>query len=142
MITVLRTHPICSFDNAITFHSHITVVISRGLRSVGFFLKNLLMFRNDLTLKTQYFSLVRTIIEYTSIIWVPFYTYFLIRLERIQNRFLRFPTRQLNICLIIYTSATRTSVDQNSISLESSRFYFFLILWYQEDHYVTSLFSI
>ena len=47
-------------------------------------------FKNLTTIKYLYNCLIRSILEYASVTWSPWYKNSTIRLERIQNRFLRY----------------------------------------------------
>ncbi|XP_043467002.1 fatty acyl-CoA reductase 1-like isoform X4 [Leptopilina heterotoma] len=72
--------------NNLSFDEHISAIISRALKCLGFVMRNASIFHTENVLKVLYFSLVRPILEYASIIWVPFYTIY--RIPLITSRFL------------------------------------------------------
>jgi hypothetical protein len=67
-----RDNMICdlgvTFDTRLTFSNHINVIISRGLRSLGFIMRCTKNF-SDLRSSMLYFAFVRSRLEYGSIIW-------------------------------------------------------------------------
>jgi ribonucleases P/MRP protein subunit RPP40 len=76
------------FDSKMTFSSHIDLITSRAMRVLGFVQRSSV----DLSLSTfklLYCSLVRSILEYSSVVWSPSYLNQIESLERVQNRFLR-----------------------------------------------------
>jgi hypothetical protein len=56
---------------------------------LGFVLRNSRSFKSAEVLKTLYFSLVRSGLEYASTAWAPYYIYMKAGLERVQRRFLK-----------------------------------------------------
>lgn len=84
---------ILSFD--LTFTEHISFTVNKALRSLG--LRNASEFKSLISLKVLYFSYVLSILEFASVVWFPYYFIHIIRLERVQNRFLRFAARLLGI---------------------------------------------
>ena len=79
------------------FEYHINTTVSKVLKVIGFINRNTSMFRSANCLRTLYFALVRSILEYGSIIWHPYLTKDVIRLERVQNRFLSYAAYLLKI---------------------------------------------
>jgi hypothetical protein len=77
------------FDTKLTFIPHIEQTIAKALRMVGFIIRNGREFRKVKTVNVLYGSLVRSILEYGSVIWRPHYATHSLRLERVQKRFLR-----------------------------------------------------
>jgi hypothetical protein len=77
------------FSSDLTFTEHINVIFNKALRVFGFLSRNCWEFHDPLCLRVLYFSLVRSILDYGSIIWSPHQDYLIIKLERLQNRFLR-----------------------------------------------------
>jgi hypothetical protein len=64
---------------------------------MGFIERNTSMFKSANCLRTLYFALVRSILEYGVIIWHPNLAKDVIRLERVQNRFLSYAAYLLEI---------------------------------------------
>lgn len=83
-------------------------------------MKHTSIFHNMVIIKTLYFTFVRSILQYASIILMPYYTITIIRIERVQNRFLHFAARQLNLPIDIYThDYNKLGITLNILLLES-----------------------
>ena len=76
-------------DSKLSFIQHYDVVCSKACRMLGFVKRNTSEFKDFLTLKSLYCSLVRSQLEYGSIIWNPSYQVHSDRIERIQKSFTR-----------------------------------------------------
>lgn len=76
-----------TFDKKMTFVPHLDNVIKRSSKMLGFMLRNSKGFRDNRTKILLYNSLVRSIIEYCSVVWRPHYANQALRLERCQKRF-------------------------------------------------------
>ena len=63
-------------------------MITKASKMLGFVLRNSKMFRNHNTKIILYNSLVRSILEYGSVVWRPHYATHCLRIERVQKRFL------------------------------------------------------
>ena len=75
-----------TFDSRLTFEHHITETVQKCNRVHGFVLRSSKPFHSlDLTL-TLYNSLVRSVLEYNSIIWYPHQEYLRNKIERIQKK--------------------------------------------------------
>ena len=59
------------------------------MKILGFINRNTSGFSNTRTLTTLYISLVRSILEYASIVWSPFNVSSIERINKIQNKFLK-----------------------------------------------------
>ena len=90
---------------------------------LGFIYRNSKDFSDPFTLRSLYFSFVRSILEYCCIVWNPMYKTHSMRIERIQKRFTRMAIKILhwNIDMPSYTSRCLLLGIQ---SLESRRIYF------------------
>uniref|UniRef100_A0A6P7GZS4 Uncharacterized protein LOC114344328 n=1 Tax=Diabrotica virgifera virgifera TaxID=50390 RepID=A0A6P7GZS4_DIAVI len=77
-----------NFDSKLTFKYHINETSAKALKMLGFILRNCNQFSVQ-TLKMLYFSLVRSVLEYGSLIWSPSYNSDIYSIERVQNKFLR-----------------------------------------------------
>lgn len=80
-----------------SFAYYIDNVVNRAVKTLGFIIRNASDFKNALTIKLLYFSLVRSLIEYASLIYSPYYNVEWTKIERVQNRFLRFAARRLRL---------------------------------------------
>lgn len=79
-----------TFDTKLDFSIHIDAVISKAYRMLGFMKRCTKDFSNVQAIKTLYFSLVRSNLEYCCLIWDPYYNNQTKILERIQNKFTRY----------------------------------------------------
>jgi hypothetical protein len=61
------------FDSRLIFDVHISSVVAASLKLLGFLFRSCNEFRSVKCLTTLYFSLVRSRLEYGSIIWFPYY---------------------------------------------------------------------
>lgn len=82
-------------DAKLSFNQHISSMISKASRQLGFVTKVSREFTDPHCLKTLYCALVRPILENASIIWTPYHLSWNIRIERIQRRFIRIALRSL-----------------------------------------------
>lgn len=78
------------FDDKFTFTEHIQKITSTAVQTLGFIIRNCKYFSNLTSLKTLYFSLVRSRLEYCVLIWFPYYNIYKMDIEAIQRRFLKF----------------------------------------------------
>jgi len=81
----------------LSFKHHLNVTVGKSLKILGFIKRNTTLFTSATYLRTLYFSLVRSIIEYGSVVWFPYLACDQLRLEQVQNRFLSFIAFLLNI---------------------------------------------
>lgn len=92
--TVLKTEETVKdlgviLDKKLTFKFHYEKLISSCNQTLGFILRVCKEFKNPYTYITLFNCLVRSKLEYASIIWNPFYMVHINLLERIQRKFLR-----------------------------------------------------
>lgn len=85
------------FDSKMTFRLHITNSVSRSFKMLGFIQRSARDFSVS-SIKLLYCALVRSIIEYNSIIWCPNYKVQIDLIENIQKKFLRFCAYRLGLC--------------------------------------------
>lgn len=87
-----------TFEKDMRFVSHIQNIRSKALRMLGFIFRNTQDFSDVTTLKTLYFAYVRSVLEYCSVVWSPYYKCHNRSLETIQHKFLKivaFKTRYI-----------------------------------------------
>lgn len=82
-------------DNEVTFKEHYEEIVKKARRQLGFVSKITKEFRDPYTLKSLYVSLVRPILETASVVWDPYQTTVIDRLEAIQRKFIRYALRFL-----------------------------------------------
>ena len=78
------------FDSALTFVPHIGNTISKAYKILGFIYRNSKEFNKTQTLKTLFIALVRSRLEYGSIIWHTTYQVHVSNIESIQRMFLKY----------------------------------------------------
>ncbi|XP_045451209.1 uncharacterized protein LOC123660151 [Melitaea cinxia] len=76
------------FDKKMSFVPHIYDTVKRASRMLGFIIRNGRAFRRPEIRITLYFSIVRSLLEYASVVWRPHYAIHMLRIERIQKRFM------------------------------------------------------
>lgn len=82
-------------DSKLTFKNHVSYVVSKASSLLGFVFRFGKYFRDVYCLKSLYCSLVRSTLEYCSVVWSPFYMNSIQRIEAIQRKFIRFALRFL-----------------------------------------------
>lgn len=82
-------------DSKLSFKDHISYVTTKASAQLGFIFRITKQFKDVYCLKTLYCSLVRSILEYGSVVWSPFYKNGVDRIESVQRKFLRFALRLL-----------------------------------------------
>lgn len=108
------------FQPNLLFSSNIEYLCSKALRSLGFLIRNTKEFNDERCLKTLYTSLVRPILEFSSVLWNPTQIGLVESLERVQRKFLRFIGYKRKLHGYLNPSAsTSISSIQASIKLES-----------------------
>lgn len=79
-----------TFDNKLTFKEHIDNICKSARKMLGFIFRNAKDFKKLSTIKLLYTSLVRSRLEYCSVVWNPHYQNHKDRIESIQRRFTQF----------------------------------------------------
>jgi hypothetical protein len=79
------------------FEQHINITVGRTLKVLGFIKCNTSLFTSPTCLRSLYFSLVRSILEYGTVVWHSYLAKDQLRLERVQNRFLSYAAFLLKI---------------------------------------------
>lgn len=82
-------------DVKLTFKEHVAFVTSKASKMLGFIFRVAKHFKNIQCLKSLYCSLVRSILEYSSVVWSPYYMNSKLQIEAIQRKFIRFALRHL-----------------------------------------------
>lgn len=76
-------------DHKLEFHNHYSIVRNKGMKTLGFVTRNSKEFRNPQTFKLLYFTFVRPLLEYASVVWSPYYEVSSKLTESVQRKFLR-----------------------------------------------------
>lgn len=82
-------------DSHLTYSHHISFVVDKASRTLGFVFRVAKNFTDIYCLKTLYCSLVRSTLEYGSAVWSPNYNNGTERIESVQRRFIRYALRRL-----------------------------------------------
>jgi hypothetical protein len=85
-----------TFDTKLNFNDHLNNIVSKALKTYGFVFRNCKDFSNPKTLLLLYTSLIRSQLEYCSLIWYPIYITNINELEKVQRKFLKFLSFQLD----------------------------------------------
>lgn len=76
-------------DAKLTFANHFDAVVNKAYKKLGFILRVSQSFSDVGCLKVLYFSYVRSILEYCSVIWNPQYITYIQKIECIQCKFIK-----------------------------------------------------
>lgn len=82
-------------DVQLTFKLHYSAIVDKANRQLGFVLKIAKDFDDPLCLRSLYCSLVRSILEFASIVWSPYEAVWIARIEAVQRKFVRCALRTL-----------------------------------------------
>lgn len=82
-------------DSALTFRIHYEDIISKANRQMGFIFKICNEFKDPLCLRSLYCALVRSLLESNAVVWCPYRSTWIERIERIQRKFIRRALRSL-----------------------------------------------
>ena len=96
---VVRVHSINDLgvfiDSKVRFNEHISIVTAKAWSALGFIRRHASEFTDVYALKTLFCALVRSILEYAAPVWTPYHATQMLRIERVQRKFLRFALRHL-----------------------------------------------
>lgn len=81
----------------LNYHSHIEAMCCKSLKTLGFVLRLTKEFKLSASLKSIYCSIVRSLLEYASVLWDPSTSVDSSLIERVQRRFLNSAAFILNI---------------------------------------------
>lgn len=85
------------FTPTLSFAAHIDWIVGKALRSLGFIRRHTGSVMSVRCLLILYTSLVRSILEYGSVVWSPRTKCDIVRIERVQHRFLNMVSRSMGI---------------------------------------------
>ena len=120
-----------TFDAKLDFSFHINSIISKSYKKLGLIKRKTKDFSNQVALKTLFFSLVRSNLEYCSLIWNPHHKSKIGCLEQVQNRFARYLYYKSNSVYIQDISSSYLRNIFNLPSLKSRRDLFCLLFFYK-----------
>ncbi|XP_038117038.1 uncharacterized protein LOC119769196 [Culex quinquefasciatus] len=91
--TLERAHSIVdlgiTIDCKMEFNQHVSISVAKSYAMLGFLRRNAAGFIDVRVLKTLYFSLVRSVLEYAVPVWAPYYVVHQQKIESIQRRLVR-----------------------------------------------------
>ena len=79
-----------TFDAGLTFNNHVLNIANKAMQVYGFIVRHTREFTDPNCIKQLYASLVRSILEYASVVWSPYYQCYKYQLEKIQNKAIRY----------------------------------------------------
>lgn len=85
-----------TFDPTMSFVNHITNVVNKSYKLLGFIVRNTREFTNADLIKLLYFAFVRSVLEYGAIVWNPHYNVHVNHLESVQRRLLKYLSFKLD----------------------------------------------
>ena len=77
-------------DSQLNYNDHVQDIVKSGNRMVGFLIRICHFFKNKDTILTLYNGLVRSKLEYGSVIWNSFQSKQIEAVEKVQKKFLRY----------------------------------------------------
>jgi Reverse transcriptase (RNA-dependent DNA polymerase) len=77
-------------DSKLSFKSHMKSIINSCNSSLAFLIRHSRILKNSMVIRSLYFSLVMSKLEYCDIIWIPHDSSSILALERVQRRFARY----------------------------------------------------
>lgn len=82
-------------DSKLSFNDHYSTIINRASNMLSFIKRFCYSFHDPYTIKTLYVAYVRSILEYCSIVWSPYSSTHVERIESVQKQFLLYALRKL-----------------------------------------------
>lgn len=116
------------FDDKLSFKNHVESIISRATKLLGFICRSLKPFNNINTHKLLYNTYVRSILEYGTTIWNPYYYTHTQPVENVQRKFTRLLCYKFNIPRDTYQQRLK---NLGMDSLFTRRLYFDELLLYK-----------
>lgn len=82
-------------DSKLTYKEHVSYIVSKASSQLGFLFRFGKHFQDIYCLKALYCALVRSTLEYSAVVWAPFYQNGMRRIEGVQRKFVRYALRNL-----------------------------------------------
>lgn len=108
------------FDEKLSFSPHVNSIITRAFKALGFITRSLQKFSKIETYKRLYYTYVRSILEYASPVWNPYYDIYTDAIEKVQRKFTRIVCFKFQIQ---YTSYEMRLNKLNMITLFNIRLF-------------------
>lgn len=78
----------------LSFNRHMNIIVAKSYGMLGFLKRVCKDFRNVAALKSVYFAHVKSHLEYTSVVWEPYYQNYDDKIESVQKKFLIYALRR------------------------------------------------
>lgn len=78
------------FDQRLSFIPHIDNIVLKAFRMLGFVRRNTWHMNDTRAISALFNSYVRSLLEYNSLIWSPYHRCHIDKLERVQNKYVRY----------------------------------------------------
>lgn len=111
------------FDEKLTFRDHYDYIVNRSNQVLGFLSRTTKNFKNPDSFLYLYYTLVRSILEYNSVIWSPYYAVHSDRIEKIQKKCLNILCYRYGLKRKLQSYSERLC-KFNSLPLDTRRKYF------------------
>ncbi|CAH2107680.1 unnamed protein product [Euphydryas editha] len=109
------------FDAKMLMTDHISSIVSRSCRNLGFIIRTCQPFRDAVCLKVMYYAHVRSVLEYASSIWSPFYRSHISRIESVQRRFVNHLNKKCHKHKSTASTYVKNCRIHNLLTLEERR---------------------
>ena len=81
-------------DSKLNFNNHISMIVNRARSTLGFIKRFCFDINNLDTLKMLYNALVLSVLEYCSVVWMPYHSVWIDTIESVQKQFTMFALRE------------------------------------------------
>lgn len=117
-------------DTKLSFDAHIELIVQKSMRNLGFILRNTKNFTNPFSIIILFNALVRSHLEYGSILWSPQYYKYIDRIEKVQRKLINVLNYRFNRNLYYESYENRLS-HYNLKKLCSRRIVFSVLFLYK-----------
>jgi len=105
------------YTSSLSFEHHKNIIVPKALKILGFIKRVSKTFSSAICLRSLYFCLVRSILEYGVEVWHPYLAKDQLRLERVQNRYLSYVAFLLQIVHLAHDySLVRQTLNIQTLS--------------------------
>lgn len=109
------------FDSRLTFSNHIVQLTSACFKILGFVIRTCKQFNNIEAMTAMFNGVVRSKLEYASIVWIPYQIKYINMIEQIQKKFLRYVYMRSNGIYPKFMHHVELLKETNYQSLETRR---------------------
>lgn len=116
------------FDDKLSFQYHITFIVNKTYRMLGFSSRSSSKFKKINTYRRLHYCFIRCVLEYASPVWNLYCIVQIDKIERVQRKFTRIVAFEFNLPRETYTIRLQ---KMNMISLKNRRIVLDQILFYK-----------